>query len=324
MNWCESYGSDYEVYAWSDNDYNQLVAEMKLKGYTNQDKMGLLENWFDFQKEYTETLGLERILSLEKALNYAGIEFERRMHDALCDAKNTAELFAIVRNEERCNVVLRAVIDALKPKQVGNKLGDVIDFGALVAQGNKVVLKVINEDEKDKYLAVSYEYSIMKDFYKEEVFRKAIWEELLFENAFVCSIYNKTTEKFVGYCSVKNLMKEDWELAIELMPDECHKGYGTEALKIFVDAVHRLTGKNYFRVRVELDNHVSQGLMKKLGAMPNGISEFLLHEEEITRFQEEHMDMITDEIREVATDFGMEAENMLGYVLEYRLYVEKQ
>lgn len=22
VNWCESYGSDYEVYAWSENDYN--------------------------------------------------------------------------------------------------------------------------------------------------------------------------------------------------------------------------------------------------------------------------------------------------------------
>lgn len=134
VNWCESYGSDYEVYAWSENDYNQLTAEMKLKKYTNQDKMRPLENWFDFQKEYTEKLGLERIMSLEKALDYAGIEFEGHMHDALCDAKNTAELFAIVRNEERCNVVLRAVMDALKPKYVDNKLGDMIDFGTLMAQ----------------------------------------------------------------------------------------------------------------------------------------------------------------------------------------------
>ena len=116
VNWCESYGSEYEVYAWSENDYNQLVAEMKLKNYCNSDMMKPLANWFDFQKEYTEKLGLERIMSLEKALNYAGIAFEGHMHDALCDAKNTAELFAIVRNEERCNVVLKAVMEALRPK----------------------------------------------------------------------------------------------------------------------------------------------------------------------------------------------------------------
>lgn len=37
-------------------------------------------------------------------VNYAGITFEGHMHDALCDAKNTAELFAIVRDKERCNL----------------------------------------------------------------------------------------------------------------------------------------------------------------------------------------------------------------------------
>ncbi len=134
VNWCESYGSEYEVYAWSENDYKQLKAEMNLKQYSNKDMMRPLENWFDFQKEYVEKLGLERIMSLKKALYYAGIDFEGHMHDALCDAKNTAELFAIVRNEERCNKVLSAVMDALKPKQICNTLGDMIDFGALMAQ----------------------------------------------------------------------------------------------------------------------------------------------------------------------------------------------
>lgn len=132
--WCESYGKEYEVYAWSDNDYNQLVAEMKLKGYCNKQKMNPLLKWFDFQKEYTEKLGLERIISLEKAMNYAGVEFKGHMHDALCDAKNTAELFAIVRDEERCNKVLKAVMDAFKPKNVSGTLGDMIDFGLLMAQ----------------------------------------------------------------------------------------------------------------------------------------------------------------------------------------------
>ena len=134
VNWCESYGSDYEVYAWSENDYNQLTAEMELKQYSNVEKMRPLEKWFDFQKEYTEKLGLERIMSLDKALNYAGIEFEGRMHDALCDAKNTAELFAIVRNEERCSVVLKTVMEVLKPKNISSTLGDMIDFSALMAQ----------------------------------------------------------------------------------------------------------------------------------------------------------------------------------------------
>lgn len=160
--------------------------------------------------------------------------------------------------------------------------------------------------------------------YKEKSFRKDMWKEFISDNAFVCSIYDKTSGDYVGYCSIKNLSKDDWELAIELKSDECHKGYGTEALTIFMESVHKLTDRRFFRVRVEIDNHTSQGLMKKLGATPNGISEFLLHGEAIEKFQEEHKDMITDEIRKVATDFCMDAEDILGYVLEYRFDMVKK
>ena len=134
VNWCEAYGKEYEVYAWSDSDYHQLAAELKLKGYYKKDMVRPLEKWYDFQLEYTQKLGLERALSLENALYYAGVDFAGRMHDALCDAKNTAELFAIVRNESRCEKVLKAVMDVLKTKSMGSALGDLFDFGALLAQ----------------------------------------------------------------------------------------------------------------------------------------------------------------------------------------------
>ena len=134
VNWCKSYEGDYQVYAWSDSDYKQIVAEMKLKKYSNEEKLELLDYWYDFQKEYTEKLGLERIISLEKALDYAGVDFKGHMHDALCDAKNTAELFAIVRDEKRCNEMLGVVMEALQPKNVCDTLGSLFDFGALMAQ----------------------------------------------------------------------------------------------------------------------------------------------------------------------------------------------
>lgn len=134
VNWCESYEDEYEIYAWSDSDYNQIVAEMTLKKYNNEQMKKPLERWYDFQKEYTEKLGLERIISLEKALDYAAVSFEGHMHDALCDAKNTAELFAIVRDEERCNVVLKSVMEALKPKSINGTLGELFNFNELLAQ----------------------------------------------------------------------------------------------------------------------------------------------------------------------------------------------
>lgn len=197
-------------------------------------------------------------------------------------------------------------------------------FGEVIATGDKVILGVIKVEEKEKYLSVNSEYSCMKKAFEDEKFREETWKDFVSDNSFVCSIYDKKSRDYVGYCSVKSLVKDDWELAIELLPDACHKGYGTEALPLLMQALHELTGRRYYRARVEIDNHASQGLMKKLGATPNGISEFMLHGEEIEKFKEEYKNMITDEIRAVVAEFCMDAEDILGYVLEYRFDVEKE
>ena len=107
---------------------------MELKGYSNEEMKKPLTRWYDFQKEYMNKLGLEKVLSLEKAVNYAGMEFQGKIHDALWDAKNTAELFAIVRDEEECNRVLNSVIDAFQTKKVTSTLGELFDFEKLLAQ----------------------------------------------------------------------------------------------------------------------------------------------------------------------------------------------
>ena len=40
--------------------------------------------------------------------------------------------------------------------------------GEMIAEGDKVRLDVIREDEKEKYLAVSYEYSYMRRDFEDE------------------------------------------------------------------------------------------------------------------------------------------------------------
>lgn len=59
----------------------------------------------------------------EKALYYAGLDFEGQQHDALSDAANTAELLRIVRNqhlfEEHFTIRKRGVGDKILGKYVG-------------------------------------------------------------------------------------------------------------------------------------------------------------------------------------------------------------
>lgn len=45
------------------------------------------------------------------------------------------ELYTMfAKYEERCKVVLKAVMEALKPKNTNSTLGEMFDFGALMAQ----------------------------------------------------------------------------------------------------------------------------------------------------------------------------------------------
>ena len=86
-----------------------------------------------------------------------------------------------------------------------------------------------------------------------------------------------------------------------------------------MDQFSEITGEHVFRSRVEVDNYASQALHRKLGAVPNGMSEFLLHGEEIIKYQKGNQHLIDDNIRKLAVDFGVEPIEILGHVLEYKI-----
>ena len=133
-NWCLGTGDDVTIYAWSETDFTQITKEMLLKCYNpTESEKPLLENeWTDFQNEFDIHLGFERQVSLNQALEMAGIEFEGRQHDALDDARNTAELLQIFRDEKLFNATLKKIEDAMKPTSMENTLGSMFDLSGFV------------------------------------------------------------------------------------------------------------------------------------------------------------------------------------------------
>ena len=77
-NWCLGTGDEVTIYAWSDSDFNQIRKEIELKGYqiSEAEKDILTLEWADFQKEFDAHLGFERQLSLNTALQMAGVDFK--------------------------------------------------------------------------------------------------------------------------------------------------------------------------------------------------------------------------------------------------------
>ena len=125
--WC---GDAETVYAWSGSDLDQLRGEVKMKSIDFPlDR--LAGKWADFQKIFTRAVGLKRELSLEQAVNIADISFEGHQHDALWDARNTAELFRIYRDEGRFNAVIGPLREAVNPSKpasftLADALGDAL------------------------------------------------------------------------------------------------------------------------------------------------------------------------------------------------------
>lgn len=247
---------------------------------------------------------------LEEALRL----LENGEKDAVCN----------IVNQLKENLEKRIELENTKCKSESTEKFDKSIFpktGMLIGEDRDVVMFVTKASEKEEYLSLSHTYSQMKNAYKDEKFLEKIWNSFIGENVFACSVYDKKTKTFVGYCSIKELRQKEWELAIELKPEWCHRGYGTQALTLFVNCVTEITGNYIYRARVEIDNYASQALLKKLGAYPNGISEYELHGKNLDQFKRENTDLIDDKLQAVAEEFCMEAEDILGYVLEYRLEV---
>ena len=125
--WCDDAET---VYAWSGSDLDQLRGEVKMKGIDFPLDQ-LAGKWADFQKIFTRAVGLKRELSLEQAVNIADISFEGHQHDALWDARNTAELYRIYRDEARFNTVIGPLREAVNPKKqtsftLADALGDAL------------------------------------------------------------------------------------------------------------------------------------------------------------------------------------------------------
>ena len=103
------------VYAWSGSDYRQLKQECKLKG-TLEYLLPLEDRWADYQRIFTDKLGLSRELSLEQAVNICGLDFEGHMHDALWDARNTAAVYRIAENPVTFGEKLAPLVENINTK----------------------------------------------------------------------------------------------------------------------------------------------------------------------------------------------------------------
>ena len=79
--WCAGLAGNrgYRIFAWSENDLTQLLNEMKIKdfGADHPETEWILDNWIDYQQEYSDLIGCRSALSLSTARRLRRHEIQR-------------------------------------------------------------------------------------------------------------------------------------------------------------------------------------------------------------------------------------------------------
>ena len=127
--WCGE--MDYIIFSWSDNDLLQILQETALKEIADTPQLSYMyHHWKDFQQEYCELFPMDHVMSLDKAMNYCGLDFKGRAHDGLNDARATADLYRLVHDTESFEEFRQKVLDCFRPKSISHTLADLFDFSA--------------------------------------------------------------------------------------------------------------------------------------------------------------------------------------------------
>lgn len=250
--------------------------------------------------------------SIHKVMNIIEKEDGRTFEEKKKEAIN------FLKDKEN-TLLAERLIDIATNDEMGKKIYKKFwAMGECIITENEIILRKVQDSDKDIFIELQKENNIVKSMMKEEAYRNMLWNEHIEYKALMFSVI--VDNEYAGYCGIKNTTHEQWEIAIEILNKWKHKGIGYRAISIMLDAIKNRLNVSEFRVRIDAENYPSQRLFEKLGAEPNGISEFLLHEEaDIRRCEEENIHLLDERIQELAKQFNVEPRKLLSHVLEYKL-----
>ena len=137
------------------------------------------------------------------------------------------------------------------------------------------------------------------------------------------AIIDNETDEFVGEVMVHDFDAEPWKLGWDVLPERQGEGYAPSAASALVDTLKVLPECPRVIVRTYADNAASIKVARKIGGIPFGIDTApaisLLGEDRIAELAREGGELITDEVRALASEFRVEPEQLLTHVLVFMI-----
>lgn len=143
--------------------------------------------------------------------------------------------------------------------------------GNVFAEDEKYVLSRYEVAEQDLYLMAWNEIFENTPVSHDENFKQKSWDDVLSDTTKLqLKIIDKLTQEYVGEVTLMKLNTEAPELGIQLLRKYQSQGSGTRVMNLFVDKLKSVLRVEFFSVRIFSDNHVSQKMFEKMGAVKIG------------------------------------------------------
>lgn len=229
--------------------------------------------------------------------------------------KSALEYLNKTEKEMMSEILVKATSNDISGEKIKNVFWA---LGEHIKVDDDISLRRVTVEDKDNFFDLQRHYSVCRSLLKEEAYRDLIWKEHAEEKALSFSIINNGV--YIGYCGINDTTRSPWEIAIEILPDWTSKGIGYKVIPTMLHSIKTRLGISEFRIRIDSFNYPSQKLFEKLGAVPNGISVYMLHDEnERRKLEESNLHLIDDKLISVADKFEVSPRELLSHVLEYKL-----
>lgn len=134
-------------------------------------------------------------------------------------------------------------------------------------------------------------------------------------------VFDRETNEFIGEVIAHDFSTSTWELGWDVLPQHQRKGYAFSAASLLMEHLRQFPECEGFCAKIEADNPASISLARKLGGRPSGISmtviSEILGEGGRAAFVREHSELVTDDVRKLACEFGVPPEELLTHALVF-------
>lgn len=144
------------------------------------------------------------------------------------------------------------------------KATDFCDASGILLQTTHYLLRRLQQEDLSAYEALA---EIAVPAFLPTSSTALAWEDLLDESCLTCSILEKNSLTFCGFCQLQWIDSPFPILGIDLLPDFQQKGIAAEVLPPFLSHMKMHLPQAVFVARIQKNNYPSQKLAKKIGGI---------------------------------------------------------